>query len=141
MEAKNFKSLDLAGKWCSMLTLTPWKSKTWSTQVGWSKEPSKSNRRLALSLKAKNAVFSEIVETPSILEPYLLSYLQDMRLSRSVDGKVVLEMPKRNTVLDIKSSLKNYILQVTQNRIDISSGGQFPQFFQLLKGLFEVVGY
>ena len=92
-------------------------------------------------LKAKNAVFSEIVETPSILEPYLLSYLQDMRLSRSVDGKVVLEMPKRNTVLDIKSSLKNYILQVTQNRIDISSGGQFPQFFQLLKGLFEVVGY
>ena len=92
-------------------------------------------------LKAKNAVFSEIVETPSILEPYLLSYLQDMRLSRSVDGKVVLEMLKRNTVLDIKSSLKNYILQVTQNRIDISSGGQFSQFFRLLKGLFEVVGY
>ena len=55
-------------------------------------------------LKAKNAVFSEIVETPSILEPYLLSYLQDMRLSRSVDGKVVLEMPKRNTVLDKKAA-------------------------------------
>ena len=43
-------------------------------------------------LKARNAVFSEIVETPSLLEPYLMSYFQDMRVSRSVDGKVVMEM-------------------------------------------------
>ena len=88
-------------------------------------------------LKTKNANFEEVVEIPPELEPHVMTYFQELRVQKTVDGKTVGEMPMKNTVLDIKSHLKSYILQVTQNRVDISSEAQFPQFARLMKGLLK----
>ena len=89
----------------------------------------------SLDLSLEDLIYEAENGDVSKLQTTLMQFFGTMRVtSKKPDGSSVDVVPKRNTIDAIKSNLKVHILEKTKNKIDITSGGLFPEFSKFMKG-------
>ena len=81
-------------------------------------------------ITADDAIKSSVPE----LEKMLMEYFESLRVQqKGEDGEMIDTVPKQRSMDAYKSNLKLYILQKTDQKLDILNKGTFPNLHQLLK--------
>ena len=76
----------------------------------------------------------DVLHNVSTLEKMLLSFFETWRVT-TPSGQI--EIPKKNSMDNMKSMIKGWILSQTHHVIDISSRAQFPKFCHAWKALLQ----
>ena len=81
--------------------------------------------------KRQNKRLVDLLDDPRQLENVLLSYFESLRVE--TEGKI--QLPKKNYLDSVFSNIKLFILAQTEQKVDISSKGLFPNLGLLIKSL------